>query len=40
MIDRDGQVNRYYPPATDPFTIVPDIEKLLEKWVNNCKRKI
>ena len=26
LVDADGQVNRYYPPATDPFTIVPDIE--------------
>ena len=31
LVDKDGQVNSYYPPATDPLTIVPDIEKLLKK---------
>ena len=39
MVDKDGQVNSYYPPATDPLTIVPDIEKLLKKWVNNSTKE-
>ena len=39
LVDGEGQVKSYYPPATDPLTIVPDIEHLLKKWVNNFKRE-
>ena len=39
LVDGDGQVNKYYPPSTDPKSIIPDIENLLKKWVNNCLRE-
>ncbi len=39
LVDGEGQVNKYYPPSVDPIKIVPDIEKLLKKWVNYCLRE-
>ena len=39
LVDKDGEVKNFYSPATDPLTIIPDIEKLLKKWVNICLRE-
>ena len=34
LVDQKGQVRAYFNPRTDPLSIIPDIKKIIDEWLN------